>query len=661
VTGATANFTIEQRAIHVTADPQTKVYGDADPALTYTYTGVLQFSDAFTGGLTRAAGEDVGDYAIGQGTLALNGNYALTYTGDDLTITQRAIHVTADPQTKVYGDADPALTYTYTGVLQFSDAFTGGLTRAAGEDVGDYAIGQGTLALNGNYALTYTGDDLTITKADTTTSAANKSATFGDLSATLTATVTANSPSLATVNEGTVTFVVKKNGDTLDTLTSATISGGAASASLTLDADYVVGDYAIYATYNPASSAPNFNGSNDATPATLTIGQKATTLAITQPASVQYSDPFTLTATVSPASLNGQTVTGSVEFFVGGTSVGSASVNGSGDATLTNIPNTRAPANYDVTATFTSTNPNFTGSSGGPVTLTVTKEDARAFYTGNLIFWGASSSATSATVTLSATIKDITAVDSVGDPDAGDIRNATVTFLSNGSPVSGCTNLPVSLVNAGDLKVGTVSCNATFSIGSSGATQYTIGIQVNNYYTRNDPADNDVITVARPLSTNFITGGGYLVLSSSAGRYAGDAGSKANYGFNVKYNKGGTNLQGNVNIIIRAGGRVYQIKSNSLTSLGVNPANCLKATLTSPCKANFTSKANLTDITDPANPISLGGNLTLQMQMTDKGEPGSSDSIAFALYNGSKLLFSSNWNGTKTIEQTVGGGNLVVH
>lgn len=77
--------------------------------------------------------------------------------------------------------------------------------------------------------------------------------------------------------------------------------------------------------------------------------------------------------------------------------------------------------------------------------------------------------------------------------------------------------------------------------------------------------------------------------------------------------------------------------------------------------ANFISKANLTDITDPNNPISLGGNLTSQLQMTDKGEPGASNTISFTLWDGSTLLFSSNWNGTRTVEQLLGGGNLVVH
>src|SRR6185503_14504590 len=104
-----------------------KTYGNADPALTYQITsGSLAFSDAFAGALTRVAGENVGTYAIQVGTVTAGGNYALTYNGADLTITQRAITVTADAKTKVYGNGDPALTYQITtGSLAFSDAFSG--------------------------------------------------------------------------------------------------------------------------------------------------------------------------------------------------------------------------------------------------------------------------------------------------------------------------------------------------------------------------------------------------------------------------------------------------------------------------------------------------------------------------------------------------------
>jgi hypothetical protein len=56
--------------------------------------------------------------------------------------------VTADAKTKVYGNGDPGLTYQITsGSLVAGDNFSGGLTRIAGENVGTYAIQQGTLAL----------------------------------------------------------------------------------------------------------------------------------------------------------------------------------------------------------------------------------------------------------------------------------------------------------------------------------------------------------------------------------------------------------------------------------------------------------------------------------------------------------------------------------
>ena len=118
------------------------------------------------------AGEDVGTYAITQGTLALSTNYTLTYVGANLTITARPITVTADAKTKVYGNADPALTYqSPAAAWSRSDSFSGALTRVAGEDVGTYAITQGTLALGANYALTYVGANLTITARPITVTA----------------------------------------------------------------------------------------------------------------------------------------------------------------------------------------------------------------------------------------------------------------------------------------------------------------------------------------------------------------------------------------------------------------------------------------------------------------------------------------------------------
>jgi hypothetical protein len=268
-----------------------------------------------------------------------------------------------------------------------------------------------------------------------------------------------------------------------------------------------------------------------------------------------------------------------------------------------------------------------------------------------------------ASTTLSATVRDITAEagDTATDEFAGDIRQARVTFVNretSNAPIAGCVDLPVQLVNGSDLKTGTATCNWTANIGAADSDSFTIGIIVSNYYNRNASIDNQVITVSKPLGTNFITGGGFLVLTNnSAGQYAGGANTKTNFGFNVKYNNSGRNLQGKANVIVRgANGRVYQIKGNQMDTLTVNNANLNERT------AVYTGKANLTDITDPLNPISLGGGHSFQMKLTDKGEAGMTDTIGITLYangNGS-LLFSSNWDGTKTVEQSLGGGNVVV-
>ena len=47
--------------------------------------------------------------------------------------------------------------------------------------------------------------------------------------------------------------------------------------------------------------------------------------------------------------------------------------------------------------------------------------------------------------------------------------------------------------------------------------------------------------------------------------------------------------------------------------------------------------------------------------MTDRGTPGTVDTIGITLRSGNSLFFSSEWNGSTTVEATLDGGNLVVH
>ena len=164
---------------------------------------------------------------------------------------------------------------------------------------------------------------------------------------------------------------------------------------------------------------------------------------------------------------------------------------------------------------------------------------------------------------------------------------------------------------------------------------------------------------------------GFLWIANSGGLYPASAGTKNNFGFNVKYNSGGTTLHGNINTIFLNGARVYQIKGNAMTSLAVTQlqsngtwsSGCPNgATSTAPCKAIFNGKANIQDITDPLNAISIDGNATLQVSMTDDGQPGKNDTIAITVWNKSGgMFFSSDWDGKTTLEKILGGGSLSVH
>ncbi|SDL45956.1 filamentous hemagglutinin family N-terminal domain-containing protein [Geoalkalibacter ferrihydriticus] len=83
-------------------------------------------------------------------------------TPGTLTITPRPITVVADDKSKVYGNADPDLTYQITaGNLVGEDQLTGALTRTAGERVGNYTIDASVLA-NSNYLITANNGTLTI-------------------------------------------------------------------------------------------------------------------------------------------------------------------------------------------------------------------------------------------------------------------------------------------------------------------------------------------------------------------------------------------------------------------------------------------------------------------------------------------------------------------
>ncbi len=276
------NLEITQRPVTITADAKTKVYGNDDPALTYQITeGSLAFQDAFSGALTRATGEAVGNYDITQGSVALNDNYNLSFVKGNLEITQRPITITADAKTKVYGNDDPALTYQITeGSLAFQDTFSGTLTRATGENVGNYDITKGSVALNDNYNLSFVKGNLEITQRPITITADDKTKVYGNEDPELTYQVTTMTP-LYLVTSGNLVFQ--------DTFTG----------SLTREAGETVGNYDI----TQGSMALNSNYNLSFVKGNLEITQRPVTITADAKTKVYGNDDPALTYQITEGSL----------------------------------------------------------------------------------------------------------------------------------------------------------------------------------------------------------------------------------------------------------------------------------------------------------------------------------------------------------------------
>jgi len=252
-----------------------------------------------------------------------------------------------------------------------------------------------------------------------------------------------------------------------------------------------------------------------------------------------------------------------------------------------------------------------------------------------------------------------------------------------------CQAPAVALLDPSVTTAGSATCNVTVNILSSGATEIRVGIVVGNYYTRNVSADDTEIYIG-DQGTGFITGGGYLVLTSAAtGQLRPTPGLKNNFGFNVKYNKSANTLQGSLNTIVRSkydlNGNlcsvshpgfttcVYQVKSNSGkagTTMTYLDVELSLTPATSPSMAQFQGHASVQDVTNPkVAPVSIDGGVIFSVTMSDWGAPNGPsnsgiDTIGFTVtaspQKGGFLWFSSNFT-TKTNEQQLAGGNLTIH
>jgi MBG domain (YGX type) len=182
-------LTVDKAPLSVKADDKTKVYGDGNPVLTGTLTGVKN-GDAVTASFSTDADEKsgVGEHKIAaraDGEDAVLANYEVKLVDGTLTITKAPLSVKANDATRKYGEANIGFTSVITGIKN-GDAVKAEYSSAAtpASKVGTYPIVPKVVATEevlANYeAPVLTNGTLEVTKAPLSVKADNKTKVYGE-------------------------------------------------------------------------------------------------------------------------------------------------------------------------------------------------------------------------------------------------------------------------------------------------------------------------------------------------------------------------------------------------------------------------------------------------------------------------------------------------
>ncbi len=175
VAGALGTFTVNPAPLTISADSNTKVYGQANPSFTASDSGFVNGNSAssLTGTLSLAtsatSGSAAGTYAITPSGVS-SANYSITFVSGTLFVTSAPLTISADSTTKVYGQANPSFSASDSGFVNGDSAnsLTGTLSLATsattGSAAGTYAITPSGVS-SGNYSITFVNGTLTVTPA----------------------------------------------------------------------------------------------------------------------------------------------------------------------------------------------------------------------------------------------------------------------------------------------------------------------------------------------------------------------------------------------------------------------------------------------------------------------------------------------------------------
>ena len=257
VTLTNGTLTVNPAPLTITADNQAKVYGAPLPALTASYSGFVngECSTCLTTLPTLTTTATCSSHVCdGPCTItaagAVDPNYTISYVAGALTVTPAPLTITADNQTKVYGDPLPTLTAGYTGFVNgdCSDCLapqptlTTTATAASHVSGGPYPI-TASGAAEPDYNIGYAAGTLTVTKYAFTCTIGNVAQIYGspaNLAADLPATIATG------VNGQNLAITYSSAGDTATAPVGAYAITGVAANGTGLASDYAV-------TFNPGT------------------------------------------------------------------------------------------------------------------------------------------------------------------------------------------------------------------------------------------------------------------------------------------------------------------------------------------------------------------------------------------------------------------------
>ena len=249
---APGNIVVIPATLTITAVNKTKVYGSANPTLTYSYSGLVN-GDIAPSTLPIPNTAAVTGSPVGSYTITLSGasdpNYTIDYVNGTLSVTSATLTITAVNKTKVYGSANPTLTYSYSGLVN-GDIAPSTLPIPNTAAVTGSPVGSYTITLSGasdpNYTIDYVNGTLSVTSATLTVSVTALDKVYnGNNTASVTLTDNRIAGDVLTINKTEATFNNKNIGIGKSVSVSGISLTGADAGNYTLTSSTATGTASI--------------------------------------------------------------------------------------------------------------------------------------------------------------------------------------------------------------------------------------------------------------------------------------------------------------------------------------------------------------------------------------------------------------------------------